>query len=88
MKYRKKPVVIDAVQWFPGVDIEGVIPISDGVSSSETADGSSWPAYATIKTLEGYMMVSPGDWIVTGVMGEKYPCKPDIFEMTYEAIEE
>lgn len=33
-------------------------------------------------------MVSPGDWIVTGVMGEKYPCKPDIFEMTYEAIEE
>jgi hypothetical protein len=41
-----------------------------------------------IKTLEGRMTVAPGDWIITGVKGEHYPCKPDIFEMTYEAIDE
>jgi len=41
-----------------------------------------------IKTLEGIMHASIGDWIITGVNGEQYPCKPDIFEKTYEAIEE
>ena len=40
----------------------------------------------TIKTLEGDMKASPGDWIITGVHGEKYPCKPDIFEETYQQI--
>ncbi len=41
-----------------------------------------------IETLEGVMHASPGDWIITGVNGEKYPCKPDIFEKTYEPVEE
>lgn len=41
-----------------------------------------------IQTLEGNMKASPGDWIITGVHGEKYPCKPDIFEKTYEPIED
>ncbi len=41
-----------------------------------------------IQTLEGKMKASPGDWIITGVHGEKYPCKPDIFEKTYEPIED
>lgn len=39
-----------------------------------------------IETLEGVMTANPGDWIITGVKGEKYPCKPDIFEATYEAV--
>lgn len=84
MKYRKRPVVIEAEQWFPGKEIDGVIEVSEGGMG---ADGSQWPAYGTIKTLEGYMTVSPGDYIITGVKGEKYPCKPDIFTATYEAIE-
>lgn len=41
-----------------------------------------------IVTLEGTMVASPGDWIITGVKGERYPCKPDIFAATYEAVEE
>lgn len=45
-----------------------------------------YPQKATIRTLEGVMEVSPGDWIITGVNGEKYPCKPDIFEKTYEPV--
>lgn len=40
----------------------------------------------TIETLEGKMLASPGDWIITGIHGEKYPCKPDIFEKTYELV--
>jgi hypothetical protein len=69
MKFRKKPVVIDAEQWQPGVQIEGV----------NVTGGVAW-----IGTLEGPLTVSPGDWVITGVKGEKYPCKPDIFEVTYE----
>jgi len=73
MKFRKKPVVIEATQWFKDGDHPAVIEISEGVS--------------VVKTLEGPMYVTPGDWIITGVKGEHYPCKPDIFEMTYEVAE-
>lgn len=72
-KFRKKPVVIDAMQWFKDGDHPAVIP----------GKLSGMPVY-WINTLEGDMMVSEGDWIITGVKGEHYPCKPDIFEMTYE----
>lgn len=72
MKFRKKPVVIEAEQWFPGKEIKGVIIDS--------------PKAAYIETLEGILAVSPGDWIITGVKGERYPCKPDIFEKTYEPV--
>lgn len=44
------------------------------------------PTRYFIRTLEGHHEVSPGDWIITGVKGERYPCKPDIFELTYEAV--
>ena len=71
MKFRKKPVVIEATQWFEMGDHPAV---QDGLTTIQPV----------IKTLEGYMYVSPGDWIITGVKGEHYPCKPDIFEMTYE----
>jgi len=83
MKFRKKPVVIDATQWYPGVEIEGVnYPVSTvGMGHSAFED------VATIRTLEGVMIVSPGDWVITGVNGEKYPCKPDIFDKTYDAVD-
>jgi hypothetical protein len=170
-KFRKKPVVIDAEQWFPGKDIPGVRVVYPEVIFSQDGKyyyvdhltkgnkvdcwmeverhmgevpeelkhssfegyGEVWPKggsatyyrkmlpfafytlragekkkatlddnlvkdyaainhweninlipYAWIKTLEGDHKVSPGDWIITGVKGEKYPCKPDIFEQTYE----
>jgi hypothetical protein len=78
MKFRKKPVVIDAMHF------------------SEVRDGSiicSWcggtndvsPHEIQIKTLEGVMTANLSDWIIKGVKGEFYPCKPDIFEATYEA---
>ena len=75
-KYRKKPVVVEAEQWFPGKDVDGVVWYT-------WLDGKG-----RIHTLEGEMVVSPGDWVVTGVKGEKYAVKPDIFEQTYEPIEE
>ncbi len=90
-KFRKKPIAIEAQQWFPGVEIEGVItdpfdlvdvPGATMAHQIELQDGRS----GAIQTLEGVMYVSPGDWIITGVAGEKYPCKPDIFEQTYEAV--
>jgi hypothetical protein len=147
MKYRKKPVVVEAVQWFPGFAIDGVkeivpeiilsasgkhfylsasfpggcgpgpfrmpdawLPVEDGeilpFTFWDLKVGETRPAsaddpltkkyleyakltelpqpYGLVDTLEGRMIVSPGDWIITGVKGEIYPCKPDIFEATYE----
>lgn len=80
-KFRKKPVVIEAVQfWYGEPEIEGVTypPIS----------GNAYVGDAYIETLEGRMTISNGDWIITGIKGEKYPCKADIFAATYEPVEE
>lgn len=90
MKFRKKPVVIEATQWFPPGD-ERHVPIQ-GVDSmhpdAARKAGLNPDEYChSVKTLEGRMSVKPGDWIITGVKGEKYPCKPDIFEATYETVE-
>ena len=74
-KYRKKPVIIEATQWFKDGDHPAV-----KIGHNEVADKIPY-----IETLEGPHLVTPGDWIITGVKGEHYPCKPDIFEMTYEA---
>jgi hypothetical protein len=76
MKFRKKPVVIDATQWFKMGDHPEVRPLYDST-------GKGW-----VSTLEGGHEVTPGDWIITGVKGEHYPCKPDIFEATYERVED
>lgn len=82
MKVRKKPVVVEAVQWWPGVVIEGITElVYDPGDGSTQASGR-----ASISTLEGVMIVNAGDWVITGVKGEKYPCKPDIFEATYEPV--
>jgi hypothetical protein len=100
MKYRKKPVVIEATQWFRNGNhpldgdpsTEGKLvrcfrrPDVNGVSTcghcSNIMQDHGW-----IDTLEGGHIVCPGDWIITGVVGELYPCKPDIFEATYEVEE-
>lgn len=150
MKFRKKPVVIEAMQWFPGADVEGVeqqnpelvfsagethyylsamghpkewrmadswLPVDPNAENERSRsvlpfafwnvkDGKrvaaeasdplvlryiehmGWPSlpepYGIVTTLEGRMAAMPGDWIITGVKGELYPCKPDIFEATYD----
>ena len=80
MKYRKKPVVIEATQWFKMGDHRRVVEF-------DQVDDHSFHGCGWIQTLEGGHIVTPGDWIITGVKGEHYPCKPDIFEMTYEVAE-
>ena len=79
MRYRKRPVEIEAVQWFkPGDEMS----IGAPVFSMTHRQGAPY-----IPTLEGDMFITPGDWIIKGVMGEYYPCKPEIFDKTYEAVE-
>jgi hypothetical protein len=86
----KRPVVVEAVQWFPGVVIDGVHSEPSPGMPYDIAecvrDGLSTyiPKCGAIHTLEGWHIVTPGDWVITGVKGEKYPCKPDIFDLTYE----
>jgi hypothetical protein len=80
-KFRKKPIPIDAVQWFKMGDHPAVVLKSDRHRYAD--EGVPW-----IPGLEGGHIVSPGDWIITGVRGEHYACKPDIFAETYEAVPE
>ena len=121
MKFRKKPVVIEATQWFKNGDHpldyasdqsgfqngqlvsipkehrkahnwEGDVvryyrhPDMDGQTPCKHC-GNIMHNHGWIDTLEGGHIVCPGDWIITGVKGEHYPCKPDIFEATYEVVE-
>ena len=81
-RYRKKPVVIEAFKFTPENGPE-VAEWCDGLASAR--DGK-WIS-VTISTLEGDMEASPGDFVIKGVKGEFYPCKPDIFEATYEVAE-
>ena len=108
-KYRKKPVVIEAEQWFKNGDhseddcrmmrgkndkpflSEGKIvryfrrPDVSGLKIC-TYCKKLMTIHGWIDTKEGGHIVCPGDWIITGVVGEHYPCKPDIFEETYEKV--
>jgi hypothetical protein len=109
MKFRKRPVVIEATQWFKNGDHpkdnvfrpfedtgeipteprEGVVvryyrhPMVDGAANCSKC-GHRMHDHGWIDTLEDGHNVCPGDWIITGVQGEFYPCKPDIFYQTYE----
>lgn len=103
MKFRKKPVVIEAMQFVgiegdevvfddgSGVDVEIEVPewIQAAMDAPDDRPGAlvccNGQLIAT--TLEGPLVASPGDWIIRGVKGEFYPCKPDIFAETYEAAE-
>jgi hypothetical protein len=113
MKYRKKPVVVEAAQWFKNgdhpedeirlldashggqsktIETEGKVvryfrhPMLSGENTCNHC-GAVMRVHGWIDTLEGGHIVCPGDWIITGVKGEHYPCKPDIFEATYEKVE-
>ena len=93
MKFRKKPVVIEAVkvpyrEWaddpfvFSDVPDWLAVAVVDGTIYADFRSEDYW--YFVIKTLEGDMTCGPDDWIIRGVQGELYPCKPDIFAATYE----
>ena len=85
MKYRKRPVVIEAEQYSGPqvVPLDQPYPtdVPAGVTFRATNQADAQPC---VETLEGPLWVTVGDWIITGVKGERYPCKPDIFEATYE----
>ncbi len=96
--FRKKPVVVEAAQWFKVGDhpkvrhftdpqnrtLEGIVYAAQICEHCEKRKGE----HGWISTLEGGHIVCPGDWIITGVAGEFYPCKPDIFKQTYEPFDE
>lgn len=88
MKYRKKPVIVEAIQWFKNGDHDKVI--SPPPHEYEEAlfysleNGVNLKSLGIIKTLEGLQIVCPTDWIIEGVVGEFYPCKAYVFEQTYE----
>jgi hypothetical protein len=84
-KYRKKPVVIEAMEYKD--DPQVLSDISDFVGDDISIDYGENPPVLEIKTLEGNMKAKPGDFIIKGVNGEFYPCKPDIFEKTYESVD-
>lgn len=80
--FRKKPVVIEAVQWTGDNGHE----VQSFLGGEFAALGWVKGHYVEIGTLEGLMVASKGDWIIRGVKGEYYPCKPDIFAATYDAV--
>ncbi|WP_046335967.1 hypothetical protein [Xenorhabdus bovienii] len=84
-KFRKKPVVIDAFLFKGESNLNPEIPewFVDAVLNSEI---KAEPDHIIIRTLEGNHRADIGDWIIQGIKGELYPCKPEIFELTYEAI--
>ena len=82
-RYRKKPVVIEAVQWDGTVAHAGYITGWIANHGHEVVYCPDMP-YIQIKTPEGRVLVSPSDWIIRGVAGEFYPCRADIFAATYE----
>ena len=92
-RYRKKPVVIEAMQFVKGKELSLGYEIAawcggrfnEEAKPSDHTDVAYW---IDIPTLEGVMRADPGDWIIRGVAGEFYPCKPEIFEATYEKVED
>ncbi len=85
-RFRKKPVVIEAVQWTGEnwADVWAFINSADGDMEKYACSPNGAVA---IETAEGTMKASPGDWIIKGVKGELYPCKPDIFSETYDPVD-
>lgn len=79
-QYRKKPVIISAVQW-TGYNLDEIAEFMPGPILGRAFDAS-----ILINTLEGEMEAKPSDYIIKGIKGEFYPCKPDIFEASYEEV--
>lgn len=89
-KYRKKPVIIEAVQW-NGLNFDECMNfmqehLGSKIAYEDAEERSLKSKTISIRTLEGVMTASKGDYIIKGVNGEFYPCKPDIFEKTYEEV--
>lgn len=80
IRVRKKPIVVDAVQWTG----DNVGEVAEFVNRVVNVRDSK----LTVQTLEGPLNASVDDWIIRGIKGEYYPCKPDIFEDSYEVVEE
>lgn len=93
-KFRKKPVVVEALRW-DGRSIEAVLAFAETAAPLQS-DRDVHPGIGhvpatgelDIPTLEGHHTARPGDWVIKGVRGELYPCKPDIFDATYEPAED
>lgn len=86
MKYRKKPVVIEAIRFMPETLDKCITFCGGDYAYRNSSAGAPFGEVIEIKTLEGAMLAVPGDFIIKGVKGEFYPCKPDIFEATYEPV--
>ena len=93
MKYRKRAVEVEASQWWkPGDHPVVVHPVPPhvrlpSVGASVVAPAEAREKLGAIETLEGWMLVTPGDFVIRGVHGEHYACKPEIFVKTYEPVE-
>lgn len=93
MKFRKKPVVIDAIQFTHELALACLVDMAAGPFGLSVCGNCHPPsrtlhsAYISIQTLEGIMRANLGDWIIKGVKGELYPIKPDIFAESYEEAE-
>ena len=86
MKFRKKPVVIDAWKWggIWNAEMKALALASGGkLKQAKYGNKTEW---VVIETLEGDMKLMPEDYLIRGIKGEYYPCKPDIFEATYERV--
>ena len=89
MKFRKRPVEIEAVRYTGdnADDVKAFIGHATVEQKALPGPGRGMTEGIVIRTLEGDMKASVGDWIIRGVQGEFYPCKPDIFEATYEPVD-
>lgn len=85
-KFRKKPIIIEAMQ-LPPVGTDPDPELVEFLCRSDRKMSSERDGTLAIPTREGVMTAKPGDWIIRGIKGEYYPCKPDIFEATYEPVE-
>ena len=86
-RYRKKPVEIEAMQGRAYTDFARIVTwINENGGDAVAKQVDPGPAYMEITTLEGVMRADVGDWVIKGIQGEFYPCKPDIFEATYEPV--
>ena len=87
-KFRKKPVVIEAQQLLGSIDDAQALQAWANSTERPVEVKSGLHGWClAIQTLEGEHLATPGDWIIKGVKGEFYPCKPDIFALTYEVVE-
>lgn len=87
--FLKKPIEVEATQWFPKKEVEGVVyTMNDRRGNMVSRCDEMGNTKPVIKTLEGWYNVTPGDWIITGISGEKYPCKDDIFRKTYDPVDD